>query len=38
MKTQHVRVLAAKRAFLESFPGGLMLAHVAGSVSTDLNV
>ena len=35
MKTQHVRALAA---FLESFPGGLMLAHVAGSVSTDLNV
>ena len=24
--------------FLESFPGGLMLAYVAGSVSTDLNV
>ena len=28
----------SQRAFLESFPGGLMLAHVAGSVSTDLNV
>ena len=37
MKTQHVRVLAASVLFL-SFPGGLMLAHVAGSVSTDLNV
>ena len=28
----------SQRAFLESFPGGLMLAYVAGSVSTDLNV
>ena len=28
----------SQRAFLESFPGGLMLAHVAGSISTDLNV
>ena len=27
----------SQRAFLESF-GGLMLAYVAGSVSTDLNV
>ena len=38
MKTQHVRVLAASVLFLSLFPGGLMLAHVAGSVSTDLNV
>ena len=37
MKTQHLEY-CSQRAFLESFPGGLMLAYVAGSVSTDLNV
>ena len=29
--TQHARVLAANVLFSESFPGGLMLAYVAGS-------
>ena len=38
MKTQHARVLAANVLFLSLFPAGLMLAYVAGSVSTDLNV
>ena len=38
MKAQHVRVLAASVLFLSRFRGRLMLAHVAGSVSTDLNV
>ena len=35
MKTQHARVLAANRAFLKSFPRGLMLAYVVGSVSAE---
>ena len=28
----------SQRAFVESFPGVLMLAYVAGSVSTDFNI